>query len=112
VPKSSPLGVVPRGYAKKFARSAMPGWFLPGSAVDYEVAFASEVFLEMFDTSGRQLLYGSRGTKAKGNHSLDWNREVGSRIKLGSTPYLIRLKAVDGFKHTDYLKIAGGSGSR
>jgi hypothetical protein len=106
--------VVPKAYAVAVrdpgtprARRAGRPWILPGSPVSYTLDRASEVFAEMFDTSGRRLLRAALGRQAKGPHGLDW-RAVPGAGDLGKTPCIVRVKAQDDFKHGEYVPVTMG----
>jgi hypothetical protein len=101
---SSRMGSLPSG-----ARSA-PGshfLFMPGSRISFRLDFASEVFVEIYDTSGQKRASLPAGKKGKGVHVLDPMRDLPGAASLAKRPYLLKIRAVDGFKHGEYLKVTG-----
>ena len=85
---------------------ATPSWFMPGSKVSYRLDFPSEVFVEIYDTSGRKRVSTAAGKRAKGAHVLDPIRDLAGTDGMANTPYLIRIRAVDEFRHSEYLKVS------
>jgi hypothetical protein len=78
---------------------------LPGSILNYTLAFPSDVFLEVFDTIGTITFSKPLGQMKKGNHSLDWEKTLQPGLPKGKNPRIVKLKAVDQFKHAEYVKV-------
>jgi hypothetical protein len=102
---ASGIGARKPNVAGKGATGA-PTWFMPGSKVSYRLDFASDVFVDIYDTSGRKVVSVAAGKQAKGPHTLDPLRDLAGANALGKTPYLLEIRAVDGFRHSEYLKVS------
>jgi hypothetical protein len=108
--------VVPKSVANSSVRPQAPArrapagltWLLPGTPVGYRLDYPAKIFLEIFDTSGRQKFSVALGSKSKGEQRLDWARDVPGYAESGATPCLLRVKAVDDFNHSEYPAISTG----
>ncbi len=108
LPKAYSTVISVRGGSGRPAASGKQ-WVIAGSNAAFDLGFASEVSYVILDTIGRQIAAVTLGRLPKGRHALDWERQPGVSGLKPHAPYVIRIKAVDDFKHVDFPKVLSGA---
>jgi hypothetical protein len=71
-----------------------------GMTFSFDLARATTIDLEVFDTAGRRVATVDSGSRPAGHHELRWNRRDGSGKALSAGVYYGRLRAGDGSRVT------------
>lgn len=105
VPKAYRSGLKKAGMAETAKALTSTEILHQGSILNYSLAFPSDLFLEIFDTTGTVIISKALGARQKGKHTLDWTKTLYSSLPPDKIPRIVKLKAVDQFKHTEYVKV-------
>jgi hypothetical protein len=93
VPRSvNGAGIVPRGARAGNSGPNGMAWFVPGSRLKFNLGFAGDLRLELYDTNGRRILDWGLGHMPAGSHVIDPVRDL-ARRQWGLGPYLVRVRA-------------------
>ena len=83
------------GPVKQLYASASPNPFSSSATLNYELPFASQVNIEIYDLLGRRLLRFTQGLQPIGRHRFLWDGDDNSGVNMPSGIYFWRISAGD-----------------